>query len=308
MPHLFELLRRLENPIVPDNLVSQIKSDHSNDIHMVQTYFISRIREGISFQSVLNIMTHSERSKDLLSIDGQLNEVIVWQYFKKEHPEYLINLIDKDPRSKRPLKFDLASYMSELTITEINMAVSDIAGSTNIEERDLYYLIINSYWQDHIRSGVREQMLVDSLTLKIKYSLLCDAIKTGHWIFPKIRDHIENKYFYKFIQDRLSDNSELCMAIRQAPFSISFMCHPTFQKCLFEKYLQIPNTIQYIFEKAIEQSDAILLSSMGGVYNKKEVLRALVLIAETTGQIKPMDEFIIKYKTSNEIKNLIPFI
>jgi len=97
-------------------------------------------------------------------------------------------------------------------------------------------------------------------------------------------------------------------AIQQTPTSVSFIYYPALKQCLFEKYYLIPKTIKHIFDKAVKEDDVHLLMEMGEVYNRKEILQALISSANRSGNRDLIDKFIIKNKNYEDIRTFVPFM
>jgi hypothetical protein len=308
-----DFLKIMEKPALTQDAMDQLNdaifSSHltNYDENTISSYLVSRIRSGIHSEALLNIMTHSHNVGGLLTLDRQLNEVIIWCYDRHINDNHLFYLLGKDPRVKTPLIKCVGNYLSELTIEEINLKIADISYYSGVDACTLYLYTIESEI-DKNKFGIREYMIIDSIVPEIKYNLLCKTIESGHFLFSRFKQQISNKYFFKYINDRVDDNSYLSFAIRNSPLCISFMTDLSFQSCLFSKYELIPNTIEHIFKRAFEQSESLLLSQMGDVYSKKKILRALISIYQQTGKRDHLDSFIIKYRHNEEIKNLIPFI
>jgi hypothetical protein len=309
MHNLLEILKTA-NSI--DKIILQLTSaPNDSDFELITPILANQIRnKQISIEHILNIMHNLHKyEKELLSWSGKLNEVIIWLFHNRERPEYLYNLIEKDPRKIRPLIVDLGKYLSELPISQSNNLIKDIVNNTNMDICDLYYAELKALPET---SCVRYLMIFDTIEPEHLYDLLVKTCLEGHFLFRHIYRLLDDKNnsikFFQCIQSRLNDNYGICLAIRQSPFAIDYMLNNKLQNCIFEKYRYIPQTITYIFKAALEQNCIDLLCQMGEVYSKKEILRALLLITEHMDNKIYVDRFIKKYKDHEEIKNLIPFI
>ena len=220
MSKLFELLESLESPNTSDNLRDDLEEIYSDpDYELISNYFVIKIRAGISFDKLFHVMNNLNKHPTMLgSVSLRLNEVIIWMYYSKEHPEYLYNLLDRDPRLKCSLLYNLGMFLFSLTVNDANIFVKDISNNTNCSQCDLYYSILTS----SSRSTVRPIMILDELEPEIIHDLLVQTCLAGHYLFPIIRDQLfkSDQTFYKCLESRLNDNYGICLALTKSPISI----------------------------------------------------------------------------------------
>jgi hypothetical protein len=129
----------------------------------------------------------------------------------------------------------------------------------------------------------------------------------GRFYFIRdIEKYLTNEKFYKYIQSRLNDEDDLAVAIRNSLISIDHLIdNKLFRECIFGVAERLSQTIKFMFEIARDQRRGDILIKFAQVYDKREILKALTKLDNSTIFI---DKLFSLYKNNSDIKNLAPFI
>ena len=277
------------------------------DEHLLSSYFVQRINQKIHPQSIINIINSlAHLDGQILIVDGQLNEIIIWKFFNHEYPEYLLYCLGKDNRQVRPLVRDLISHLVQnVSTSEVISTIEMIDEYSHCDKELLYFEVMNSYSSN--TREIRRLMIIDAMDEKTKYKLLVRALLEGRFYFIRdIEKYLTNEKFYKYIQSRLNDEDDLAVAIRNSLISIDHLIdNKLFRECIFGVAERLSQTIKFMFEIARDQRRGDILIKFAQVYDKREILKALTKLDNSTIFI---DKLFSLYKNNSDIKNLAPFI
>ncbi len=310
MSVLLNLLRQLEESGVSNDKIKEFFFYREDlDGSEVTSYFVKRLKkEHVKPDRLITFLKNiGENNIKHLTISAKLNEVIIWLYHKNFNRKYLYFILNNDPRSIRPLRYDLANYLSDLIISDALYYIEDIADNTKYSVPELCRFVFESFG-DLTQGQIRSMMFLNELKPAIINDLLVNILLVGSPIYNNVMEKVSNERVYKYIHEHLNDESGLCEAIQHSPLSITFLNYPALRECIFRKHKKIPKTIKYIFDRAVQEDNTFLLVEMGEVFNRKSILKALVSSARMSGNRDLIDKFIIKNKKYEDMKSFAPFM
>ena len=282
--------------------LKSIKDDYN-----IQSFLISRIKKHKSYKLTYNVIKNlAVLDGEITNIDYLINEIIIWMFSNQMHPEFLFYILDNDPRTIRPLSVDLRQYLINLSVSETISTINLIADNTKYSTVNLFLMLFDNDDKSD-NAMVREMMVLSSIDNKTKYLILSNVILKGNLnLLKKLNNLFLGDSFANYINDNLCDEDILANSIRNSPLSISDIFNVIRLKfCILDCHLELPKTIDYIYNKATENELGNILLALSNVYDKKKILKSLIKLKNSEIFI---NLFLKNNKDYSEIKSLIPFV
>ncbi len=261
----------LENELIDSDHISQISTLATNQsifTHYFEYYIVTRLQEGIKIPQLINIINNTEKIDKLNTLSAIVNIQIVSRIIYKDCGyEYLEQLQKYDLRNERHILKGLAKELGQLDVVNVIEIINKISSNTEINK----FLII---------------IPILELSRNNRF-----ANTFGFFLHEKIK--IER------------DQNILLIALRSSSVSMAQLSYNSyFSGILNLNFDDMPDTIDYLYNKSKAEGYLEFLLVLGKNKNKKDVLRDIM----SSNNDILLKRFFTLYGNEPEVKHLITFL